>query len=192
MMRGLATLGTICGASPRRISCTRARARACPAAARKPSFANCDRSPPGADLLHDRGMRLTSRDSSDSSAAAWRVLLQRFVHMFAGTAPGVSAGTLQIVVRPFEWDVGNPAYGPYLEWTLAASIPAWGHYVTLGAAPRYVYEGYRDAIEHGFPLPASARPPGSSRGRARRGARARATRAATAHTRSRARPCRRP
>lgn len=102
-------------------------------------------------------MRLTSRDSSDSSAAAWRVLLQRFVHMFAGTAPGVSAGTLQIVVRPFEWDVGNPAYGPYLEWTLAASIPAWGHYVTLGAAPRYVYEGYRDAIEHGFPLPASAR-----------------------------------
>ena len=64
---------------------------------------------------------------------------------------------MQVVVRPFEWDITSPVYGSYLEWTLAASVTGWSNYVTLGDPPRYIYEGYREAIESGFPLGPRAR-----------------------------------
>ncbi len=64
---------------------------------------------------------------------------------------------MQVVVQPFEWDIMNPVYGSYVEWTLAASVTGWSNYVTLGERPRYIYEGYREAIEGGFPLRPRAR-----------------------------------
>ncbi|MCA9690800.1 MAG: hypothetical protein KC636_14430 [Myxococcales bacterium] len=83
--------------------------------------------------------------------------MRRLVHLYGGAAPGISAATLQVVISPLEWDVGHPVFGRYLEWSLASSMTRWSHYVTLGDVRRSVYEGYREAVEHGFPLSADER-----------------------------------